>query len=67
MQAQIVVTLDGQVSIVTRGGSFAEGKAAIEKLLGALQAQGVDVQLTRPVEQHRHDDPGQVRQHVHST
>ncbi len=64
MQVQVVITLDGQVSIVTREGSFAEGKAVIERLLDALQAQGVNVQLTRPVEQHRHDDPGQVPQRV---
>jgi len=66
VKAQIVITLDGRVSIVTRGGTFEEGRQAIEKLLADLKTQGVDVQLTGPVEQHRHDEPGQVQHRVHS-
>lgn len=66
MKAQIVITLDGQVSVVTQEGSFENGKLAIDKLLASLKAQGLTIELTGPVEQHRHDDPDQVHGHVHS-
>lgn len=66
MKAQIVITLDGQVQVVTQEGTYEGGKLAIEKLLASLKAQSLNIELTGPVEQHRHDDPGQVHQHVHS-
>lgn len=66
MKARIVITLDGQVQVVTQEGSYEGGKLAIEKLLAAIKAQGLAIELTGPVEQHRHDDPGQVQRHVHS-
>jgi hypothetical protein len=64
MKAQIVITLDGQVQVVTQEGTYELGKAAIKALLAKLEAQGLKVELSGPVEQHRHDDPGQVQQHV---
>jgi hypothetical protein len=66
MKAQIVITLDGQIQVVTQEGTYEGGKLAIEKLLARLNAQGLKIELTGPVEQHRHDDPAQVRGHVHS-
>jgi len=66
MKANLVITLDGQVTIVTQEGSFEGGKAAIESLLSGLKAQGIEVVLSGPVEQHRHDDPASVAHHVHS-
>ena len=66
MKAQVVITLDGQVSVITREGTFEEGRQVIETLLADLKTQGVDVQLTGPVEQHRHDEPGKVQHHVHT-
>lgn len=66
MKAQIVITLDGQVQVVTQAGTFEGGKLAIEKLLASLKARDVNIELTGPVEQHRHDDAAGVRQHVHS-
>lgn len=64
MKAQIVVTLDGEIQVITREGNFEEGRLAIEQLLATLKAQGVNVELDGPVEQHRHDDAGQVRRQV---
>jgi len=67
MKAKIVITLDGQISIVTQEGSFEEGKARIESLLAKLEVQGININLTNEVEQHRHDEDGNtVSGHVHS-
>lgn len=66
MRADIVITLDGQIRLITQEGSFEEGKVRLEGLLKALKVQGVEVQLEGPVEQHRHDDPGQVTSRVES-
>jgi hypothetical protein len=45
----------GQVELITEEGDFAFGQTALEALLGAIQAQGVDAQPTGQVETHRHD------------
>jgi hypothetical protein len=66
MKAQIVITLDGQIQVVTQEGTYESGKLAIEKLLARLSAQGLKIELSGPVEQHRHDEPGRVQRHVHS-
>jgi len=64
MQAQICISLDGTVTIVTREGTFEQGRERIEALLGTLRAQGLEVRLERPIEQHRHDAAGQVEAQV---
>lgn len=64
MKAQVVITLDGQVSIITQEGTFQAGLVTIEKLLDILKAGKINIELTGQVEQHRHDDPGQVHHHV---
>jgi hypothetical protein len=66
VKAQIVITLEGEIQIITREGNFETGQADIARLLESLAAQGVKVELTGPVEQHRHDDADQVKQHIHS-
>jgi hypothetical protein len=61
MQAQICITLDGQVSVITREGTFEAGRQRTEALLNELAAGGLEVSLTRPVEQHRHDPAKSVQ------
>lgn len=65
MKAQIVITLEGEISVVTQEGNFEDGKARIEALLAALKAQGLEIDLAGAIEQHRHDDPGEVHAHEH--
>lgn len=64
MKAKIVITLDGQVSVVIEDGTFEAGRGAIEKLMSQLQAAGLDMALIGQVEQHRHDDPDHLARHV---
>ena len=68
MIARIVILQTGQVSIFVDEGTLETGKAAIEKLLDELRAQGIAFDDVSPVEQHRHDDEhahtGEVS-HVH--
>ena len=57
MKATIVVTHDGKISVVTREGTFEEGKAKLKKFLKSLGAEGVE--LDREIsdsdfERHRH-------------
>ncbi len=66
MKAQIVITLDGQVSLITQEGTYEGGTAKIESLLAELKAQGLEINLTGPVEQHRHDEPGQIKSRIQS-
>lgn len=66
MNAKIVITLEGQISIITQEGTFAAGKREIAGLLARLQANGLTVTLDGPVEQHRHDDGQPLAAHVHS-
>lgn len=56
MKANIVITLDGEVSIITQEGDFETGKAKIEQLIEELKILGVDLNLEKSIEQHRHDD-----------
>jgi len=60
ISANIVITLDGQMSIITREGSFDEGKARIEAILASLDLEGIKVDLDRPVEQHKHGPNGET-------
>lgn len=66
MKANIVITLDGQVNIVTTEGSFEAGSFAIEKLLSALNLDGLNISLEKPIEQHRHDGDGHLHAHSHA-
>lgn len=54
MKAEIVISPFGEVTIITREGSFAEGTERISMLLEALKARGVAVEDVK-FEQHRHD------------
>ncbi len=69
MKAKIVIGLDGSIGIVTEQGTFEAGSAKIEALLEALNLDGLDIRLEKPVEQHRHDEPEKLHTHgghVHS-
>ena len=69
MKAKIVIGLDGSIGIVTEQGTFEAGSAKIEALLQALNLDGLDIRLEKPVEQHRHDEPEKLHAHggyVHS-
>ena len=66
MKANIVITLDGQVNIVTTEGTFEAGSLAIDKLLAALNLDGLNIKLDQPIEQHRHDGPEHVHAHSHA-
>lgn len=63
MKARIVITLEGEVSIVTAEGSFEEGQQKINEILAGLKAQGINLDLVGQVEQHRHDDPEHLTRH----
>lgn len=54
MKAEIVISPSGEVTVITREGTFAEGTEKISALLEALKASGVAVGDVR-FEQHRHD------------
>lgn len=64
MKARAVILPDGQISIITQEGTFEEGKAAVQRLMAALGAEGVEVTIdpAKDFEQHRHDN---VKPHVH--
>ena len=68
MKAQIVITPEGKVMLVTREGDFEAGSKKIKALLEALKLQGLDISLEGPIEQHRHDDEsaGTVSHQAHS-
>ena len=66
MKANIVITLEGQVQIITQEGSFEAGQAKIAALLAALQAQGLEISLDGPVEQHRHGPNDNLHAHTHA-
>ncbi len=59
MKIRVVVTNDGQVSLYSDDGTYAEGKEKLEMILGQLKTQGIELTDIGQVEQHRHDD-GQV-------
>lgn len=54
MKAEIVISPSGEVTIITREGSFVEGTERISALLEALRAARVAVEDVK-FEQHRHD------------
>lgn len=64
MKANIVITPDGQISIITQEGNLEGGQAAINKLLAALNVQGTKIKLNGPIEQHRHTPGQQVHNHI---
>ena len=69
MKAKIVIGLDGSIGIVTEQGTFEAGSAKVEALLKALNLDGLDIRLDKPMEQHRHDEPDKLHAHggqVHS-
>lgn len=66
MKAEIVISPSGEVTVVTREGTFAGGVEKITALLEALRSAGVAVEDAK-FEQHRHDDErAAVRQGVRS-
>jgi hypothetical protein len=54
MNIKITITQDGTLSLITQNGDFETGKATLEALLQALQAQGVQAEQVAPVETHNH-------------
>lgn len=67
MRIRVVILPDGQISVFTDEGSFAEGKEKIEAVFAALQVKGIQFVETSPVEQHRHDhEPLESHTHTHS-
>jgi hypothetical protein len=60
MLADIIIGPDGAIQVITREGSFAEGKERVESLLGDLRASGMNVSADTKFEQHRHEG-GQVK------
>lgn len=65
MRCNIVITPDGQISAITQEGTFEDGGKAINDLFAAMKANGIKVELTKPIEQHRHDDEPGVKAHSH--
>lgn len=61
MIVKIVILPDGQISAFVEEGTYAEGKAALERFLQDLGASGIELAEVGQVEQHCHDD-----QHVHT-
>jgi hypothetical protein len=55
VRAEIIISPNGEVAVVTREGTFQEGAARISAFLDALRARGVEVAETK-FEQHRHDE-----------
>jgi hypothetical protein len=65
MVTNIIITLEGEVLIVTQEGTFEAGKEVIEKLLEELKLEGIDLSLDKPIEQHRHGPEGHIHAHSH--
>jgi len=59
MKARIVIGLDGKVQMVTDEGTFEEGSEKLERVLKALNLEGIDIAMTQPPEQHRHGPDGE--------
>lgn len=57
MNAKVIISTDGQLRIIIdRGaGTFADGKAAIERLIAAVKAQGVEFTSIGVTEMHLHE------------
>ena len=69
MKADIIISPKGEVTIITREGTYSGGTEKVSALLKALEARGLNVENAK-FEQHRHDDQvsaGQgVQHHAHS-
>lgn len=65
MKANIVVTLEGDIQIITQEGTFEGGKERLEELMARLKASGISIN-NPTFEQHRHDDEAHVHAHVHA-
>lgn len=66
MQADITIGLDGEITVITREGTYQGGVEKITALLEALKSRGVDIKDIK-VEQHRHDDEQvHIHQGVHT-
>lgn len=65
MKADIVISPRGEVTIVTREGTFESGTGKIEALLNELRASGIEIVGEPKFEQHRHDDEGLTHRHRH--
>lgn len=61
MQADIIIGPNGEVTIITREGTYQGGVEKITALLGVLESRGINVEDMK-IEQHRHDDE-QVHDH----
>jgi hypothetical protein len=55
MLADIIISPDGAIQVITREGSFAEGKEKVESILEDLRASGMNVSAETKFEQHRHE------------
>jgi hypothetical protein len=73
LTVRVKIHVDGKLELITTEGDFQSGKTTLEALLGALQAQGVEAQMTGQVETHRHDlaltvtGEGSARIAIHET
>lgn len=65
MKAEVVISPSGEVTIVTREGTFDGGKEKVEQLLARLKASGVKIQGEPKFEQHRHDEEELKHRHHH--
>lgn len=65
MKAKVVILPTGEISIVTQEGTFEGGQGKINALLAALNLEGLNIKLDKPMEQHRHDGPEGVHAHSH--
>lgn len=57
MKAKIAISLNGEIRIITKEGSFETGSDKIEKLIELLNLDGLNIKLDGAIEQHRHDEP----------
>jgi hypothetical protein len=66
MKAQIAITTDGKLTIITQEGTFEQGQAILLELLQTLGVNGLDITVDGPIEQHRHDDTNTQHTHQHA-
>lgn len=62
MKAEIAISPDGKVTVVTREGTFAGGTERLARLIANLKKGGIKVEDVR-FEQHRHDE---AHTHTHA-
>lgn len=58
--AEIAISPDGKLTIVTRQGTFTEGAEKIAKFTESLEISGIKITAGPRIEQHRHNE-----NHVH--